>query len=56
MPLIPLPDKKSSIIFPDPPWWYKHRRTRPAASTQYPTMTIEHINGMGVGAAGGGYC
>mgnify|MGYP002604349019 CR=1 FL=1 len=43
--MIPLPDKKYSIIYADPPWSYQNRGTRAAASKHYDTMTI-----------GGGYC
>lgn len=51
--MIPLPDKKYSIIYADPPWSYQNRGTRAAASKHYDTMTIEDIKHMGVGAAGG---
>lgn len=54
--MIPLPDKKYSIIYADPPWSYQNRGTRAAASKHYDTMTIEDIKQMAVGAAGGGYC
>ena len=50
--MIPLPDKKYSIIYADPPWSYQNRGTRAAASKHYDTMTIEDIKRMGVGAAG----
>ena len=52
--MIPLPDKKYSIIYADPPWSYQNRGTRAAASKHYDTMTIEDIKRMGVGASGGG--
>lgn len=52
--MIPLPDKKYSIIYADPPWSYQNRGTRAAASKHYDTMTIEELKKMGVGAAGGG--
>lgn len=52
--MTPLPDKKYSIIYADPPWSYQNRGTRAAASKHYDTMTIEDIKRMGVGAAGGG--
>ena len=51
--MIPLPDKKYSIIYADPPWSYQNRGTRAAASKHYDTMTIEDIKRMGAGAAGG---
>ena len=51
--MIPLPDKKYSIIYADPPWSYQNRGTRAAASKHYDTMTIEDIKRMGVGAWGG---
>lgn len=51
--MIPLPDKKYSIIYADPPWSYQNRGTRAAASKHYDTMTIEELKKMGVGAAGG---
>ena len=50
--MIPLPNKKYSIIYADPPWSYQNRGTRAAASKHYDTMTIEDIKRMGVGAAG----
>lgn len=50
--MIPLPDKKYSIIYADPPWSYQNRGTRAAASKHYDTMTIEDIKRMGVGAGG----
>lgn len=52
--MIPLPEKKYSIIYADPPWGYQNRGTRAAASKHYETMTLEDIKKMGVGAAGGG--
>lgn len=51
--MIPLPDKRYSIIYADPPWSYQNRGTRAAASKHYDTMTIEDIKRMGVGDAGG---
>lgn len=51
--MTPLPDKKYSIIYADPPWSYQNRGTRAAASKHYDTMTIEDIKRMDVGAAGG---
>lgn len=32
--MIPLPDKKYSIIYADPPWSYQNRGTRAAASKE----------------------
>ena len=52
--MIPLPDKKYSIIYADPPWSYQNRGTRAAASKPYGTMTVDQLKKMGVGAAGGG--
>lgn len=52
--MIPLPDKKYSIIYADPPWGYQNRGTREAASKHYGTMTVEEIKKMGVGDARGG--
>lgn len=51
--MIPLPDKRYSIIYADPPWSYQNRGTRAAASKHYDTMTVEDIKRMGVGDAGG---
>lgn len=51
--MIPLPDKKYSIIYADPPWGYQNRGTRAAASKHYGTMTVEELKKMDVGAAGG---
>ena len=53
--MIPLPNKKYSIIYADPPWGYQNRGTRAAAAKHYGTMTVEELKKMGVGAAGG-YC
>lgn len=52
--MIPLPDKKYSIIYADPPWGYQNRGTRAAANKHYGVMTVEDIKRMGVGVAGGG--
>ena len=52
--MIPFPDKKYSIIYADPPWGYTNRATRAAASTHYPTITLEDMNKRPVGVAGGG--
>lgn len=52
--MIPLPDKKYSIIYADPPWGYQNRGTRAAANKHYDVVTVEDIKRMGVGAAGGG--
>lgn len=54
--MIPLPDKKYSIIYADPPWSYQNRGTRAAASKHYGTMTVEEIKKMGRRRRGGGYC
>ena len=51
--MIPLPDKKYSIIYADPPWSYQNRGTRAAASKHYDTMTIEDIKRMGSELRGG---
>lgn len=51
--MIPLPNKKYSIIYADPPWGYQNRGTRAAAAKHYGTMTVEELKKMGVGAAGG---
>ena len=51
--MIPLPDKKYSIIYADPPWGYQNRGTRAAANKHYDVMTVEDIKRMGIGAAGG---
>ena len=54
--MIPLPDKKYSIIYAAPPRSHPPRRPRSAASKPYATMPIVVLLRMGVGAAGGGYC
>ena len=51
--MIPLPDKKYSIIYADPPWGYQNRGTRAAANKHYDVMPVEDNKRMGVGAAGG---
>lgn len=48
--MIPLPDKKYSIIYADPPWGYQNKGTRAAASKHYGVMTVEDIKKMGVGS------
>ena len=54
--MIPLPDKKYSIISADPPWSYPTRGPRAAAPQPPGTLTVDQLKKMGVGAAGGGYC
>ena len=51
--MIPLPDKKYSIIYADPPWGYQNKGTRAAASKHYGVMKLEDIK-KGRGGAGGG--
>ena len=51
--MIPLPDKKYSIIYADPPWGYQNRGTRAAASKHYGTMTVDEIYKLPVNVAGG---
>ena len=51
--MIPLPDKKYSIIYADPPWSYQNRGTRAAASKHYGTMTPDPHRQIAGGAAGG---
>ena len=41
-----LPNKTYSIIYADPPWSYKNRGTRAAASKHYDTMTLEDMKRM----------
>lgn len=44
---IPLPDKKYSVIYADPPWAYQQagttKRSRGTAAKHYPTMTTAEI-------------
>lgn len=44
---IPLPDKKYSVIYADPPWAYQQagttKRSRGTAAKHYPTMTAAEI-------------
>lgn len=54
--IIPFPNKKYSIIYADPPWSYKDKRTSPGpsgnkaggAENHYPTMDIEAIKALPV--------
>jgi len=45
--MIPFPDKKYRIIYADPPWSYKNKRTggsmKSGASSKYPTMSVDDI-------------
>lgn len=41
-----LPSKRYSIIYADPPWSYKNRGTRAAASKHYGTMTFDDMKKM----------
>jgi len=45
--MIPFPDKKYQVIYADPPWSYKNKKTGgtmgSGAETKYPTMSIEEI-------------
>ena len=50
--MIPLPDKKYSILSAAPPRASETRGTRAAASKHYGTMTVDQLKKMGVGAAG----
>jgi N6-adenosine-specific RNA methylase IME4 len=50
MDTIPLPDRKYQVIYADPPWSYKNKKTGRSgisgADTKYPTMDIEDICAM----------
>jgi len=45
--MIPLPDKKYSIIYADPPWQYK-RNGGKSAESKYDVMSIEDIKNLPV--------
>lgn len=51
--MIPLPDKKYSIIYADPPWSYQNKSTRAAASKHYEVMTLDDIKNMNIGSEEG---
>lgn len=42
------PDQKYSVIYADPPWSYRNKKTRAAADRHYSTMTIEEIKALPV--------
>lgn len=58
----PLPDKKYSVIYADPPWAYRQcgttEKSRGNAAKHYQTMTTEEISALPVHdiCAGGGIC
>ena len=45
--VIPLPDKKYSVIVADPPWQYRNKKTggsmKSGSASKYPTMSLEEI-------------
>jgi site-specific DNA-methyltransferase (adenine-specific) len=45
--MIPLPDKKYSVLVADPPWQYRNKNTggsmKSGSSAKYPTMSLEEI-------------
>ncbi len=47
--MIELPDKKYAAIYADPPWGYRNKGTRGAASKHYSTMSIDDIKALPVG-------
>lgn len=50
--MIPLPNKKYSIIYADPPWAYRTYSKKGqgrSAESHYPTMCIEDIKALPVG-------
>ena len=58
---LPLPDKKYSVIYADPPWAYRQcgatAKSRGNAVKHYPTMTTDDICKLPVAKiAGGGGC
>lgn len=52
--MIPIPDKKYSIIYADPPWSYSDSGCSGAAAAQYATMSINELKQLPVNPAGGG--
>lgn len=42
------PTKKYSVIYADPPWGYRNKRTRAAAENHYRTMGLEDIKALPV--------
>lgn len=50
------PSKKYQIIYADPPWGYRNRRTRAAAEKHYRTMSIEEIKALPVDGIAAEYC
>ena len=58
---IPLPDKKYSVIYADPPWAYQQagttKRSRGTGEKHYPTMATAEICALPVREiCGGGVC
>ena len=52
--MIPLPDKKYSIIYADPPWSYQNRGTKGAAPKALRTKDHQGIQRQGRRSGGGG--
>jgi len=50
--MIPFPNKKYQIIYADPPWKYKNKRTggslKSGAESKYSTMTVKDISNLPV--------
>ena len=55
---LPLPDKKYSVIYADPPWAYRQcgapAKSRGNAVKHYPTMTTDDICKLPVAKIAGG--
>lgn len=41
--MIPFPDKKYAVIYADPPWSYRNKKSNGAADNHYPTMGLKDI-------------
>ena len=56
---LPLPDKKYSVIYADPPWAYRQcgatAKSRGNAVKHYPTMTTDDICKLPVAKIAGGW-
>lgn len=44
--IVTFPDRMYQVIYADPPWGYRNKRTRAAAEKHYSTMSIEDIKAL----------
>lgn len=54
--MLEFPNKKYSVIYADPPWGYRNKGTRGAASKHYETMSLKDIQALPVADLAGEDC